>query len=90
MIQTYLQNRKKLTDFENELILARGKDLGKGQLREFGMDMYTLLYLKQITNKNLPYSTWNSAQYYVAVWIGGELGENGYMYMYGQVPSLFP
>ena len=46
MIQTYLQNRKKLTDFENELILARGKDLGKGQLREIGMDMYTLLYLK--------------------------------------------
>ena len=26
------------------------------------MDMYTLLYLKWITNKDLPYSTWNSAQ----------------------------
>ena len=29
--------------------------------REFGMDMDTLLYLKQITNKVLLYSTGNSA-----------------------------
>ena len=36
------------------------------------MDMYTLLYLKQVTNKDLLYSTGNSAQYYVAAWIGGE------------------
>ena len=36
------------------------------------MDMYTLLYLKQITNKDLLYSTWNSA--YVASWKGGEFG----------------
>ena len=38
------------------------------------MDMYTLLYLKWITNKNLQYSTWNSAQCYVAAWMGGEFG----------------
>ena len=30
-------------------------------------DMYTLLYLKWITNKDLLYSTGNSAQYYVTV-----------------------
>ena len=30
--------------------------------------MYTLLYLKWITNKVLLYSTWNSAQCYVAAW----------------------
>ena len=29
--------------------------------REFGMDMYTLLYLKWITNKDLLYSTGDSA-----------------------------
>jgi len=40
------------------------------------MDMYTLLYFKWITNKDLLYSTGNSAQCYVAVWMGGELGEN--------------
>ena len=45
------------------------------------MDMYTLLYLKWITNKDLLYSTRNSAQCYMAAWIGdGDLGENGYMY----------
>ena len=34
-------------------------------VREFGTDMYTLLHLKWITNKNLLYSTWNSAQCYM-------------------------
>ena len=38
------------------------------------MDMYILLYLKWIINKDLLYSTWNSAQCYVAAWMGGELG----------------
>jgi len=45
---------------------------GDGIVREFGMDMYTLLYLKWITNKDLLYSTWNSAQSYVAAWAGEE------------------
>ena len=34
------------------------------------MDMYTLLYLKWVTNKDLQYSTGNSAQCYVAAWMG--------------------
>ena len=38
------------------------------------MYMYTLLYLKWITKKDLLYSTWNSAQGYLAAWIGGEFG----------------
>ena len=38
---------------------------GGGIVREFGIDLYTLLYLKWITNKDLLYSTENSAQYYV-------------------------
>ena len=46
------------------LRLPGGKD-GGGRDREFGMDMYTLLYLKWITNKDLLCSTGNSAQYYV-------------------------
>ena len=36
------------------------------RVREFGMDMYTLLYLKWIMNKDLLYSTGNSVQCYVA------------------------
>ena len=39
------------------------------------MDMCILLYLKRITNKDLLHSTWNSAQCYVAAWMGGEFGE---------------
>ena len=38
------------------------------------MVMYILLYLKQVTNKDLLTSTWNSAQGYVAAWMGGEFG----------------
>ena len=36
-----------------------------GKVRESGIDMYTLLYLKWITNEDLLYSTGNFAQYYV-------------------------
>ena len=35
------------------------------------MGMYILLYLKWITNKDLQYSTWDSAHCYVAAWVGG-------------------
>ena len=39
------------------------------------MDIYTLLYLKWITNKVQLYRTGNSAQCYVPAWMGRELGE---------------
>ena len=44
-------------------------------VRKVGMDMYTLLYLKWITNKDLLYSTWNSAQCYMPAWMGGGFGQ---------------
>ena len=56
---------------------------GEGIVREFGIDVYTLPYFKWITNKDLLYSTGDSAQRYAAAWTGGSLGENGYMYMCG-------
>ena len=40
----------------------------------FGKVMYTLLDLKWITNKDLLYSIWNSAQCYVVAWMGGRFG----------------
>ena len=50
--------------------------MGGGTVRECGMDMYTLLYLQWVTNKDLLYSARNSAQCYVAAWMavasGGE------------------
>ena len=42
--------------------------------REIGTDMYTLLYLKWITSKDLLYSTGNSTQCNAAGWMGGEFG----------------
>ena len=51
-----------------------GEMMGERILREFGMHMYTLLYLKWITNKDLLCSTGNSAECYVAAWMGGEFG----------------
>ena len=45
----------------------------EGIAGEFGIDMYTRLCLKWITNKVLLYSTCNSAQCYAA-WMGGEFG----------------
>ena len=43
---------------------------GEGTVKEFGMDMYILLYLKLITSKVLLYCTGNSVQCHVAVWMG--------------------
>ena len=39
------------------------------------MDMYLLLYLKWVTNKDLLYQTGNSAQCYEAGLMGGKFGE---------------
>ena len=49
-----------------------GKDRGERIVREFGMIMYTLIYLKCITNKGLLNSMWNSVQCCVAGWVRGE------------------
>ena len=56
------------------VVWGRRKAWGEGTVREFGMDRYTLLYLKWITDKALLSSTGNSAQCQVAAWMGGESG----------------
>ena len=83
MIQTDLfTKRTRFANLENEPMVARGKR-GEGIVKEFGMDMYMLLYLKWITNKDLLYSTGNSAQYYVAAWMGREFeGDWIHMHIY--------
>ena len=50
--------------------------------------MYTLLYLKQVAKKVLLYNTVNSAQWYVAAWMGGEFGGE-WIHVYARL-SLFP
>ena len=56
-------------------MVTGGERWREGIIREFETDMYTLLYLKRITNKDLLYSTGNSAQSYVAGWMGEESGK---------------
>ena len=58
-----------------------------GRHREFGMDLYILLYLKSVTNKDLLSSTWNTAQCYVTAWMGEEFGGEWVHVYVGLSPS---
>ena len=62
-------------DSQIEHICTNLKQKETHRFREWTYDcLYTILYLRWITNKDLLYSTWNSAQCYMAVWMGGEFG----------------
>ena len=72
--------------------MAAGEELGEGRVREFGMGMYTVLYLKWITNKDLLYSAGNSTQCYVAAWMGRDFGREWIqrlLWMWGRPSCLF-
>ena len=58
-----------------------GKAGGGGMNQEIGIDIYTLLYIKQITNKDLLYSTGNSTQYSVMAYMGKE-SKKEWIYVY--------
>ena len=67
------QHRELCSILCNKLMVPGGR-MGEGIVREFGMDMDTLLYLTQRTSKDLLDSTRKSAQCHVAAWMGGEFG----------------
>ena len=52
--------------------MATRGQAGGGINWEIGIDTYTLLYIKQITDKNLLYSMVSSAQYSVMTNMGKE------------------
>ena len=54
---------------------------GGGINWEIGMDIYTLLYIKQMANKDLPHSTGNSTQYSVMTYAGKGSKECVYVYV---------
>ena len=58
----FIYKTERDSDLEND----HRRRMGEGRVREFGIDMYTLLYLKWITIKDLLDSMWNSAQCYEA------------------------
>ena len=57
----YLQNKKSVTNVENKLRVSKGERINW----EIGIDLYIILYIRKITNKNLLYCTENSIQYSV-------------------------
>ena len=64
------------------MVTSRGR-VGGAIDWEFGIDTYTLLDLKWKTNKDLLYSSGDSAQCHVAAWVGGEFGGIWTCYLYG-------
>ena len=59
---------------ETHRLTEQISDCWPGRDREFRMDQYALLHLKQKTNTDVAYGIWNAAQCYVAAWVGGEFG----------------
>ena len=62
--RTYSQNRNRLKDFETKLMVTKGKT-GKGIKPNAGIDMYILLYMEWMSNKDLLYSIGKSTRYSV-------------------------
>ena len=83
---THLWNRNRLTDIQNRLMVA-----SQGQGREdgeFGISRCKLLYIEQINNKVLLYSTRNCIQYPLINHNGREY-EKAYLYMYIWITLLY-
>ena len=55
--------------------------LERGINCKFGIDIYTLLYMEYISNRDLLYSTGTSTQYSVVTYEGKE-SEKEWMYVY--------
>ena len=87
MIQKYLKKRTS-HKLQEKAYDCQKEAWGDRIFWEFEIRMYTLLYLKLITNKDLLCNTWNSVQYYVAAWMGGEFGAeliHVYAYIYTHI-----
>ena len=65
---------------KTNLWLPKAKGWG-GINQEFGINIYTLLYIKQIINRDLLYSTGKSTQYFVITYMGKE-SEKEWIYVY--------
>ena len=70
-----MQNRNGLR--ENKLKVTKGME---GINKEFGIKICTLLYIKQVNNQDLLYSTENYSQHLVKTYNGKE-PEKEYMYV---------
>ena len=81
MIDWNLQNRNRLKDFETKLMFTKGEMWWGGVNQRIGIDVYTLLYIKQIGNKDLLYRTGKFNQHCIITYMGKEF-EKEWIYVY--------
>ena len=62
-------------------MVMKGEMWGEVINQETETNIYTILYIKQITNKDLPYSTGNPIQYSVITYMGKESAKQ-WVYVY--------
>ena len=61
--------KNRLKNFKTKLMITKG-EMGGGTKWEVGTDIYTLLYMKRMSSKDLLYSTGKSTQYPVVTYTG--------------------
>ena len=68
-------------DIENKLMFTGvGAWVSRGEINwELGINIYTLTYINQVTNKDLLYSSGNSTKYCAMAYMGKHLENSGYM-----------
>ena len=64
--------QKDLQMWKTNLCLPKWKRCGGGINQKLGINIYTLLYIRQITNKDLLFITGNSTQYSVMTYMRKE------------------
>ena len=69
-LQVNLKEQNRVINVENKFMVTGGKEGGING--KTGIVTYTRLCIKQVTNKDLPYSTGNSAQCSVMTHMGKE------------------
>ena len=77
----YLQNRNRLSDVENRLVVAKGEGRVRGMDWEFGISRRKLLYTEQLNNEVLLYGTEHCIQYPVINNNGKNMEKNVYVYI---------
>ena len=81
-----LQSRNRVLDVRKNMVTRGNGGKISWKIR---IDIYTLLYIKQITNKDLLYSTGNSTQYSVMTYMGKE-PKKEWICQFQSPVSLFP
>ena len=79
MIEMNLYTKQKWIHRHRKQIYGHQREKGNW---DYGISRYKPLYMKQINNKDLMYSTGNYSQYFVIIYRGKESENNLYIYIY--------